>query len=222
MGNRYIYIDNTPATSNDPDKNFEAFVSSIKKAIIKKVREKNADGTLDVLKLYQKISMPDMGRHYDRNVIGEAYQKVAIVKDLVNQGVLVMKDSSWGGQEKNNDTLAGTQPGLDDMQPWGFGYNSVGGPDYGIIYNKDGISMTAGFCHQDLGNSWDEIHLSEVWQYRKFHFVPAKNDDETQREVLGVFKDWIIDKFAEHVMNGLLQDVVEMTAQVYLDKHLES
>lgn len=55
MGDRYIYIDNTPERSNDPEKDFEAFVNAIKKAISVKVDKLFKNGALDILQIYSKL-----------------------------------------------------------------------------------------------------------------------------------------------------------------------
>ncbi len=216
MGNRYIYIDNTPERSNDPEKDFEAFVNAIKKAISGRVDKLINDGSLDILRVYSKLGSPEMAKRYDRLNVGRAYQLVELIKNLATDGTLRLGSSSWGDHELREDRLEGTNPGLEDMKPDGVGYNSVGGPDYAIIVSKEKIEMKAGFCYQDFGDSWDRIDTSFHWQYRIFVFKPNGNDDETIRKMLSPFKNWIVERLANVVKHNLINDFINQTADNYL------
>lgn len=220
MGDRYIYIDNTPERSNDPEKDFEAFVNAIKKAISGKVNKLFKNGALDILQIYSKLGYPEMAKRYDRMNVGWAYQLVELTKNLVTDGTLRLESSSWGDHELREDRLEGTNPGLDDMKPDGAGYNSVGGPDYAILVTKEQIEMKTGFCYQDFGDSWDRIDTSFHWQYRVFVFKPNGNEDETIRKMLSPFKNWIMERLADTVKHNLINDFINQTADNYLDRFL--
>ena len=104
MSNRYIFVDNdTPERSNNPERSFEAFVKSIRTAIIKKTKNMNEEGVLDILQLYSKLDFPKMNERYDRLMIGDAYEIVRLTQQLVNQGILRLERSSWGDKEKNDE-----------------------------------------------------------------------------------------------------------------------
>ena len=222
MSNRYIFVDNdTPERSNNPEKSFEAFVKSIRTAIIKKTKNMNEEGSLDILQLYSKLDFPKMNERYDRLMIGDAYEIVRLTQQLVNQGILRLEKSSWGDKEKNDENHIGTQPGLEDMRPNSLGYNNNGGPTYSISVSKEGIEMQAGFCHQDFSSSWDTIDTSYKWQHRTFFFVPVGQDDETLKQMLEPFKNWIIYRFSNRVKHDLLYDFINQAADTFLDRFLE-
>ena len=223
MSNRYIFVDNdTPKKSNNPERSFEAFVESIKTAIIKKTKKMNEEGSLDILQLYSRLDFPKMNEQYDRLMIGRAYEIVSLTQQLVNQGILRLEKSSWGEIEKADENHIGNQPGLEDMRPDSLGYNNYGGPTYSISVSKEGIEMQAGFCHQDLGGSWDTIDTSYKWQYRTFYFVPVGQDDESLKQILEPFKDWIIYRFSNRVKHDLLYDFINQIADTFLDRFLEN
>lgn len=221
MKSRYIFVENDSFKSSmSPERSFEAFVESIKTAIIKKTKKMNEEGSLDILQLYSRLDYPKMNEQYDRLMIGRAYEIIGLTQQLVNQGILRLENSSWGDFEKSDENHIGNQPGLEDMRPDSLGYNNYGGPTYSISVSREGIEMQAGFCHQDLGNSWDTIDTSYKWQYRKFSFVPVGDDDETLKQMLGLFKDWIIYRFSNKVKHDLLYDFINQTADVFLDRFL--
>lgn len=223
MSNRYIFVDNdTPKKSNNPERSFEAFVESIKTAIIKKTKKMNEEGSLDILQLYSRLDFPKMNEQYDRLMIGRAYEIVSLTQQLVNQGILRLEKSSWSEIEKADENHIGNQPGLEDMRPDSLGYNNYGGPTYSISVSKEGIEMQAGFCHQDLGGSWDTIDTSYKWQYRTFYFVPVGQDDESLKQILEPFKDWIIYRFSNRVKHDLLYDFINQIADTFLDRFLEN
>lgn len=223
MRNRYIFVNNdTPERSNNPERSFEAFVRAIMTAIVKKVKQMDEDGVLDILQLYSKLDFPKMNVRYDRLMIGDAYEIVRLTQQLVNQGILRLERSSWGDKEKNDENHIGTQPGLEDMRPDSLGYNNNGGPTYSISVSKEGIEMKAGFCHQDFSSSWDTIDTSYKWQYRTFSFVPVGEDDETLKQMLAPFKNWIIFRFSNRVKHDLLYDFINQAADTYLDRFLEN
>lgn len=222
MRNRYIFVENdNPERSNNPERSFEAFVRAIMTAIVKKVKQMDEEGSLDILQLYAKLDYPKMHEEYDRLMTGGAYEKVRLVQQLVGQGVLRLDNSSWGEKEMSDENHADTKPGLEDMCPDSLGYNNYGGPTYSIAVSKEGIEMKAGFCHQDLGNSWDTIDTSFKWQYRTFSFVPVGENDETLKQMLVPFKNWIINRFSNRVKHDLLRDVINQAADTYLDRFLE-
>ena len=222
MRNRYIFVGNdNPERSNNPERSFDTFVRAIMSAIVKKVNKLDEEGTLDILQLYAKLDYPQMHEDYDRLMIGGAYEKVQLVQQLVGQGVLRLDNSSWGEKEMSDENHADTKPGLEDMCPDSLGYNNYGGPTYSIAVSKEGIEMKAGFCHQDLGNSWDTIDTSFKWQYRTFSFVPVGEDDETLKQMLVPFKNWIIYRFSNKVKHDLLYDVINQAADTFLDRFLE-
>ena len=131
MRNRYIFVDNdNPVRSNNPERSFEAFVESIKAAIVQKTKRMNEEGVLDILQLYSKLDFPKMNERYDRLMIGDAYEIVRLTQQLVNQGILRLEKSTWGDKEKNDENHIGTQPGLEDMRPNSLGYNNNGGPTW--------------------------------------------------------------------------------------------
>ena len=163
-----------------------------------------------------------MNERYDRLMIGRAYEFVSLTQQLVNQGILRLERSSWGDKEKNDENHIGTQPGLEDMRPNSLGYNNNGGPTYSISVSKEGIEMQAGFCHQDFSSSWDTIETSYKWQYRTFYFVPVGQDDETLKQMLEPFKDWIIYRFSNRVKHDLLYDFINQAADTFLDRFLEN
>lgn len=220
MGNRYFYIDNSTERSNDPEKDFESFVNAVKKAITGRVYNLIQDGTLDILQVYSKLGYPEMAKRYDRLNVGRAYQFVELTKSLVAEGALSLESSSWGERELREDNLEGTTPGLDDMKPDGAGYNNVGGPDYTIIVSKDQIEMKAGFCYQDLGDSWDRIDTSYHWQYRTFVFKPNGIDDDTIRKMLSPFKNWIVERLANTVKHDLMNNFITQAADICVDNYL--
>lgn len=223
MSNRYIFVENdNPVRSNNLERSFEAFVESIKTAIIKKTKRMNEEGVLDVLQLYSKLDFPEMNKRYDRLMIDRAYEIVRLIQQLVNQRTLRLERSSWGDKEKNDENHIGTQPGLEDMRPDSLGYNNNGGPTYSISVSKEGVEMQAGFCHQDLGSSWDTIDTSYKWQYRTFYFVPVGQDDETLKQMLEPFKDWIVYRFSNRVKHDLLYDCINQAADTFLDRFLEN
>ena len=223
MSNRYIFVDNdTPKKSNNPERSFEAFVESIKTAIIKKTKKMNEEGSLDILQLYSRLDFPKMNEQYDRLMIGRAYEIVSLTQQLVNQGILRLEKSSWSEIEKADENHIGNQPGLEDMRPDSLGYNNYGGPTYSISVSKEGIEMQAGFCHQDLGGSWDTIDTSYKWQHRTFFFVPVDQDDESLKQILEPFKDWIIYRFSNRVKHDLLYDFINQIADTFLDRFLEN
>ena len=221
MRNRYIFVDKDALErSNNPERSFEAFVESIKTAIIKKTQKMNEEGSLDILQLYSRLDYPQMNEQYDRLRIGRAYEIVGLTQQLVDQGILRLENSSWGELEKSDDNHAGIYPGLEDMRPDSLGYNNYGGPTYSISVSREGIKMQAGFCHQDFSKSWDTIDTSYKWQYRTFFFVPVDKDDEILKKMLEPFKDWIIYRFSNRVKHDLLYDFINQTADVFLDRFL--
>jgi len=222
MKSRYIFVENDSfKRSMSPERSFEAFVDCIKTAIIKKTENMNEEGSLDILQLYSNLDFPKMNVRYDRLMIGDAYIIVSLTQQLVNQGILRLERSSWGDKEKNDENHIGTQPGLEDMRPNSLGYNNNGGPTYSISVSKEGIEMQAGFCHQDFSSSWDTIDTSYKWQYRTFYFVPVVQDDETLKQMLSPFKNWIIYRFSNKVKHDFLYDVINQAADSYLDRFLE-
>lgn len=223
MKSRYIFVENDSfKRSMSPERSFEAFVDCIKTAIIKKTENMNEEGVLDILQLYSKLDFPKMNERYDRLMIGRAYEFVSLTQQLVNQGILRLERSSWGDKEKNDENHIGTQPGLEDMRPNSLGYNNNGGPTYSISVSKEGIEMQAGFCHQDFSSSWNTIDTSYKWQYRTFYFVPVGQDDETLKQMLEPFKDWIIYRFSNRVKHDLLYDFINQAADTFLDRFLEN
>jgi hypothetical protein len=222
MKSRYIFVENDSFKSSmSPERSFEAFVDCIKTAIVQKTKRMNEEGVLDILQLYSKLDFPKMNERYDRLMIGRAYEFVSLTQQLVNQGILRLEGSSWGDKEKNDENHIGTQPGLEDMRPNSLGYNNNGGPTYSISVSKEGIEMQAGFCHQDFSSSWDTIDISYKWQYRTFYFVPVVQDDETLKQMLAPFKNWLIYRFSNKVKHDLLYDVINQAADSYLDRFLE-
>ena len=118
MKSRYIFVENDNSErSNNPERSFEAFVESIKAAIVQKTKRMNEEGVLDILQLYSKLDFPKMNERYGRLMIGDAYEIVRLTQQLVNQGILRLERSSWGDKEKNDGNHIGTQPGLEDMRP---------------------------------------------------------------------------------------------------------
>lgn len=223
MKSRYIFVENDSFKSSmSPERSFEAFVDCIKTAIVQKTKRMNEEGVLDILQLYSKLDFPKMNERYDRLMIGDAYEIVRLTQQLVNQGILRLEGSSWGDKEKNDENHIGTQPGLEDMRPNSLGYNNNGGPTYSISVSKEGIEMQAGFCHQDFSSSWDTIDTSYKWQYRTFYFVPVGQDDETLKQMLEPFKDWIIYRFSNRVKHDLLYDFINQAADTFLDRFLEN
>jgi len=223
MKSRYIFVENDSFKSSmSPERSFEAFVDCIKTAIVQKTKRMNKEGVLDILQLYSKLDFPKMNERYDRLMIGRAYEFVSLTQQLVNQGILRLEGSSWGDKEKNDENHIGTQPGLEDMRPNSLGYNNNGGPTYSISVSKEGIEMQAGFCHQDFSSSWDTIDTSYKWQYRTFYFVPVGQDDETLKQMLEPFKDWIIYRFSNRVKHDLLYDFINQAADTFLDRFLEN
>jgi hypothetical protein len=223
MKSRYILVENDSFKSSmSPERSFEAFVDCIKTAIVQKTKRMNEEGVLDILQLYSKLDFPKMNERYDRLMIGRAYEFVSLTQQLVNQGILRLEGSSWGDKEKNDENHIGTQPGLEDMRPNSLGYNNNGGPTYSISVSKEGIEMQAGFCHQDFSSSWDTIDTSYKWQYRTFYFVPVGQDDETLKQMLEPFKDWIIYRFSNRVKHDLLYDFINQAADTFLDRFLEN
>ncbi|SDL60459.1 hypothetical protein SAMN04487899_103158 [Segatella bryantii] len=223
MKSRYIFVENDSFKSSmSPERSFEAFVDCIKTAIVQKTKRMNEEGVLDILQLYSKLDFPKMNERYDRLMIGRAYEFVSLTQQLVNQGILRLEGSSWGDKEKNDENHIGTQPGLEDMRPNSLGYNNNGGPTYSISVSKEGIEMQAGFCHQDFSSSWDTIDTSYKWQYRTFYFVPVGQDDETLKQMLEPFKDWIIYRFSNRVKHDLLYDFINQAADTFLDRFLEN
>ena len=223
MKSRYIFVENDSFKSSmSPERSFEAFVDCIKTAIVQKTKRMNEEGVLDILQLYSKLDFPKMNERYDRLMIGDAYEIVRLTQQLVNQGILRLEGSSWGDKEKNDENHIGTQPGFEDMRPNSLGYNNNGGPTYSISVSKEGIEMQAGFCHQDFSSSWDTIDTSYKWQYRTFYFVPVGQDDETLKQMLEPFKDWIIYRFSNRVKHDLLYDFINQAADTFLDRFLEN
>lgn len=223
MKSRYIFVENDSFKSSmSPERSFEAFVDCIKTAIVQKTKRMNEEGVLDILQLYSKLDFPKMNERYDRLMIGRAYEFVSLTQQLVNQGILRLEGSSWGDKEKNDENHIGIQPGLEDMRPNSLGYNNNGGPTYSISVSKEGIEMQAGFCHQDFSSSWDTIDTSYKWQYRTFYFVPVGQDDETLKQMLEPFKDWIIYRFSNRVKHDLLYDFINQAADTFLDRFLEN
>ena len=223
MKSRYIFVENDSFKSSmSPERSFEAFVDCIKTAIVQKTKRMNEEGVLDILQLYSKLDFPKMNERYDRLMIGRAYEFVSLTQQLVNQGILRLEGSSWGDKERNDENHIGTQPGLEDMRPNSLGYNNNGGPTYSISVSKEGIEMQAGFCHQDFSSSWDTIDTSYKWQYRTFYFVPVGQDDETLKQMLEPFKDWIIYRFSNRVKHDLLYDFINQAADTFLDRFLEN
>ena len=61
MKSRYIFVENDNSErSNNPERSFEAFVESIKAAIVQKTKRMNEEGVLDILQLYSKLDFPKM------------------------------------------------------------------------------------------------------------------------------------------------------------------
>ncbi len=223
MRSRYIYVENnSPARSGNPEKSFAAFVDAIQEAIVTKVREKEEEGSLNILQLYSWLDYPQINEGYDRMTVCFAYEIVNEVKELANKGILRLETSSWGDKEVNEENRIDTQPGLEDMEPDSLGFNNNGGPTYSITVSKERINMEAGFCYQDFSGSWDIIDTSYKWQHRKFTFVPANDDDETLKQMLTPFKNWIIYRFSNRIKRELLDDIINQVADTYLDKFLDN
>jgi hypothetical protein len=222
MRSRYIYVENnSPARSGNPEKSFAAFVDAIQEAIVTKVREKEEEGSLNILQLYSWLDYPQINEGYDRMIVCFAYEIVKEVKELANKGILRLETSSWGDKEVNEENRIDTQPGLEDMEPDSLGFNNNGGPTYSITVSKERIDMEAGFCYQDFSGSWDIIDTSYKWQHRKFTFVPANDDDETLKQMLTPFKNWIIYRFSNRIKRELLDDIINQVADTYLDRFLK-
>ena len=223
MRSRYIYVENnSPARSGNPEKSFAAFVDAIQEAIVTKVREKEEEGSLNILQLYSWLDYPQINEGYDRMTVCFAYKIVNEIKELANKGILRLETSSWGDKEVNEENRIDTQPGLEDMEPDSLGFNNNGGPTYSITVSKERINMEAGFCYQDFSGSWDIIDTSYKWQHRKFTFVPANDDDETLKQMLTPFKNWIIYRFSNRIKRELLDDIINQVADTYLDKFLDN
>lgn len=222
MRSRYIYVENnSPARSDNSEKSFAAFVDAIQEAIVTKVREKEEEGSLNILQLYSWLDYPQINEGYDRMTVCFAYEIVNEVKELANKGILRLETSSWGDKEVNEENRIDTKPGLEDMEPDSLGFNNNGGPTYSITVSKERIDMEAGFCYQDFSGSWDIIDTSYKWQHRKFTFVPANDDDETLEQMLTPFKNWIIYRFSNRIKRELLDDIINQVADTYLDRFLK-
>ena len=222
MRSRYIYVENnSPARSGNPEKSFAAFVDAIQEAIVTKVRKKEEEGSLNILQLYSWLDYPQINEGYDRMTVCFAYEIVNEVKELANKGILRLETSSWGDKEVNEENRIDTQPGLEDMEPDSLGFNNNGGPTYSITVSKERIDMEAGFCYQDFSGSWDIIDTSYKWQHRKFTFVPANDDDETLKQMLTPFKNWIIYRFSNRIKRELMDDIINQVADTYLDRFLK-
>lgn len=189
-----------------PYRDSDIFMDNVLKSIVSKIKEKVADGSMDLLEMYRNTGSFIRFDVYTPDSAGATRQIVSKVIELTRQGVLELKDSSWGRFEADEPQFACTRPGINDMM-----LNEDA--EYSLSFNGQEVKIKAGFSKAGPGDTWKERRLRDVYQQRRFVFVPRRNDDENMRKMIELFSDWIVKQYVDQAKFTLQDMAVKAVAE---------